>query len=650
MKKLFRPEVLPDCFRVRQVLVILYLSLTLSPIARDLKYPVSAIPPELLKNADMVVRLNETMLEINSITKAVEKVHLVFTVFRESAREKAALMVFYDKDSRVINLEGRIYDAQGRQTDSFRSSDIIDQSAVPSGTLYSDDRVKYILPVLSHYPYTVEYEFERSSRQLMHYPRWNPVDDYHVSVEFARLCITAHKGIAPRVLTKNFPEPCQWPAKNSDSTLTWELHDFPALISEPLSAGSGWFTPSVLVEPALICIPGQTPELATWGSYGKWIEWLNSGRGTLPEQLTRKISQLTSGLSDPLSKMKAVYLYFQENTRYVSVQIGIGGYQPEDASFVAQNGYGDCKALANYLKALLESAGIRSYYTLVRSGVHAVPLIRDFPSLQFNHAILCVPMEKDTIWLECTSQVAPFGFLGSFTDDREVLIVTPGGGVIAHTPVYPKAVNMLKRNMMINLDSASNARICVKTVVTGLQYELIENNLNQSPEEQRKNMREKIGIPTINITQLKYLNNTDTLPEATEILDMTIPAYATMTGDRMFIPLNTINREHSLPPLEVSRNLPFSTGFGATDIDSVFVHLPQGFMTEKLPEPVSVNAEFGQYSAKVIGNNADIIYVRRYVQEGGDFPPEAFTKYVAFIKQLAKADRCKVVLKKSGDR
>jgi len=39
--------------------------------------------------------------------------------------------------------------------------------------------------------------------------------------------------------------------------------------------------------------------------------------------------------------------------------------------------------------------------------------------------ILYVPIANQDIWLECTSQKRPFAEIGSFTDDRDALIITP---------------------------------------------------------------------------------------------------------------------------------------------------------------------------------------------------------------------------------
>ncbi len=54
----------------------------------------------------------------------------------------------------------------------------------------------------------------------------------------------------------------------------------------------------------------------------------------------------------------------QDKTRYISVQIGIGGWKPMLADDVNKLGYGDCKGLTNYTKALLEAVDVPSYYTL----------------------------------------------------------------------------------------------------------------------------------------------------------------------------------------------------------------------------------------------------------------------------------------------
>jgi len=616
----------------------------LSLFALDPKYPVSAIPTGLLKNADLVVRLDETTLEILNLSSTVERIHLVYTVLRESASEKAFLTIFYDQDSKITGIEGKIYDAEGRQTDRIRTSDIIDQSAVPSGTLYSDDRLKHIRPLSSTYPYTVEYVFERTSRKLMQYPIWYGVNEYNTSVENASLLIRAKNGFYPRTLTENFPRTGQWPVKKNDSSLFWEIRHFPALLAEPLAPDFRQMIPSVSIAPAQVLIPGQESQAVSWKTYGQWVNRLNQERGELPGEVKVKIHQLTSMSPDPLTKMKAVYQYFQENTRYISVQIGIGGYQPAKAEFVARHGYGDCKALVNYLKALLESAGIHSYYALVRAGKKAQPIRTAFPSLQFNHAILCVPVEKDTIWLECTSQTIPFGFLGSFTDNRDVLLVTPDGGVIAHTPSYPIEMNNLARKAVIDINAKGNAHISVCTRVSGLPYELLAYKLKLPEEEQKKAVREEIEIPTVNITRISYSENPATRPEATENLELDIPAYTTLTGHRIFIPLNPFNRLTPLSGIEEPRKFPFVPEMAFNSTDSILFRLPAGFTPVNLPDSLHITTIFGNYLAKSSLINGELLYVRQFSSKAGEFLPEQYAAYHAFNRQISKADKNKAVI------
>ena len=106
------------------------------------------------------------------------------------------------------------------------------------------------------------------------------------------------------------------------------------------------------------------------------------------------------------------------------------------ASDVDRVGYGDCKALTNYTKALLNVVGVPSYNTLLYRNPTKTNIESDFVAMQGDHMILCIPQNGTNIFLECTSQDSPFGYQGTFTDDRDVLVVKPEGGEIVRTKIY----------------------------------------------------------------------------------------------------------------------------------------------------------------------------------------------------------------------
>ncbi len=163
----------------------------------------------------------------------------------------------------------------------------------------------------------------------------------------------------------------------------------------------------------------------------------------MTEASKQKFIALTKDASSDKDKAKILYNYLQKNTRYISIQIGIGGLEPFPASEVDRLGYGDCKALANYMRSMLSAVNIPSYYCIVKAGRRKESFHKTFANAQDgNHVILCIPFKNDTTWLECTSQNLPFGFLSDFTDDRDVVACTENGGVIMHTPKYINSTNL----------------------------------------------------------------------------------------------------------------------------------------------------------------------------------------------------------------
>src|SRR5690606_28616627 len=150
------------------------------------------------------------------------------------------------------------------------------------------------------------------------------------------------------------------------------------------------FVPTVLAGPVDFDYGGYPGRMDTWENFGKWQWSVNAGRDKLPDATIAKVKSMTEGKSE-YEKIKILYEFLQNKTRYVSIQVGIGGLQPFEARVVDQMGYGDCKALSNYMVALLKEVGITGYYTTIMARQDAGEVFTDFSNDQSNHIIVAVP-------------------------------------------------------------------------------------------------------------------------------------------------------------------------------------------------------------------------------------------------------------------
>ena len=172
----------------------------------------------------------------------------------------------------------------------------------------------------------------------------------------------------------------------------------------------------------------------SWADFGEWIHKLNEGTDDLPQSEKDKLKTMVAGLKDKREVIKKVYHYLQDHTTYVLVMVEEGGLQSYPASYVCENKYGDCKALTTYMKSMLKSLDIESNYTVIYAGDDVRRVNENIPSSQFNHVILTVPIESDTIWIENTSNSLPFNYIGTFTQNRKGLAVDAKGSKILASP------------------------------------------------------------------------------------------------------------------------------------------------------------------------------------------------------------------------
>jgi len=316
-------------------------------------YPVSEIPDSLKENAHCIIRLYSDDLEV-SANNAAETIRKAITVLDKEGELSAGLRLSYDKNSDITINNISIFDANGRKIKTIRQSEIEDYSAYQSYELYSESRVKVYQPESPVFPYTIEYNYERDRKNMISLGRWMPVSDYSISLQEAVL-----KLVHPVRVKVNYKElniKGQTEIKGDIRTVTWKLHNLKAIETEPFSVSIEELVPSVYMMPSLIRYEKYEGSAENWEEYGRWVYDLFRDRDDLAQADSAKVLKVIENIKDVSGKVRALYKYLQDNTRYVSVTLGLGGYQPTDARTVFKTGYGDCKALSNYLHSLLKFA------------------------------------------------------------------------------------------------------------------------------------------------------------------------------------------------------------------------------------------------------------------------------------------------------
>lgn len=610
-------------------------------------YPAAAISEAMKKDAWAVCRDYQHEFELTALGKATEKVHLVVTILNENGDSFGRMTLPYDKSKKVKSITGRFYNELGLPLDKLKDAAIQDVNYTTAGTLYDDFRIKLANFKINSYPYTVEYNYEVEYDGMIGYPDWQPIDVYHVSYEKSSFKVTYPANIELRIRELNIPQgSLSEMYDNGKYVKIWKLDSIPAWKEEPYSPELSTQTSRVVLGPTDFTYDGSLGNMTSWEKFGQWIAGLNYGRDQLPEKRQAEIRALVGEVKDTVMAVNTLYQYMQKRTRYVGIQLGLGGFQPFPAETVDRLGYGDCKALSNYMKALLNCVGIPSYYVLAGASSNRGITMIDFPTVsQNNHAILCVPLKKDTLWLECTSQKSPCGYLGRFVEGRKVLLITPEGGKLTTTPLLKSEQNLQLRNATVEINNDGTMQAQVKTQYSGYQYDNVSPLFEMSKEDQEKELLEDISMPGAVLQSFAYEVKKASIPRAVETMTLASPKYTTKTGTRLFIPMNMLNQKKSAPDKVDIRKMPVVQEYSFHDKDSIVFQLPQGYQIETVPKGKTLTTEYGEYKSSVSVENGKAVYIRELKIKRGTWPKENYPSLIDFYAGIVSADKAKLVLK-----
>ncbi|TYA58062.1 DUF3858 domain-containing protein [Formosa maritima] len=580
-------------------------------------------------------------MEVLAYNKFVFTNKRIITVFNKEGDYKIGAYQHYDENINILDLEVRVYNSHGKEIKKIKKNDFKDVSAVPGGTLYSDSRVKYLDYTPINYPYTILFETKVVYHSTAFIPSWRPIEGFYISTENAEYKISNSSGIPIKIKTSNFED------FNIEklSDFHFKANHLKSIEPEAFSPDFKTFAPYLKAALTEFDMEGVKGVNNDWVDFGLWMNnSLINGTQELPQHVKNTIKQLTATANTDMEKAKIVYEYMQNKTRYISVQVGIGGWKPMDAQDVDRLAYGDCKALTNYTQALLKEVGVASYYTIIYGDNKLLDIDKDFSATQGNHAILCLPNNEDYVWLECTSKTSPFGYTANFTDDRDALIITPEGGKIVRTKIYSAEENLQEIDANIFLDETGNILADIKIQSKGSQYGDHEGIQNTTLKEQELYYKDDFwdDLNNLEILNMSFNNNKDSIV-FTEDVKVKIPKYSSKAGDRLLFQPNVFNKLTMTPTRYTHRKLPFVIERGFTDIDTYQINISNILKVEAIMEPVSIQNKFGSYTLSITEVNNIITYKRELILNKGSYTKEDYQEFRDFCLSIKKHDNSKIV-------
>jgi len=565
---------------------------------------------------------------------------IVIQVNNRNGEKYSDISIPYSKISKIAEIDGWIIDPNGKKVRTLKKSEIDDQSASSGSELFWDVYIKSFQLTHTVYPYKVYYTYKINRTELISIANWDPIINTHISTKDARLYIKYPKGYA---IKKYIRDAQLVKADTIKNTVELEFaSSYNKMLTQQL-----YSLPFDDIKPIVIVVPSQffygvEGCADTWVTYGDWFLNLNKDLLDLPETEKKVVTDLINNITDTREKIKILYHYMQDHTRYINVSIGVGGHKSYPASYVSENKYGDCKALTTYMMALLNFVGIKGYYTLINASIQPENIIEEIPYPQFNHVILCVPLLKDTIWIENTASSIPFGYLSSFIQNRKALFVDKGSSHIINTPKLGRN-DAIVRKINFICKTSEDVEINALFYFKGYEFEKF-NSINTYYNKRDQDEILRSYLPLVNYEvldwQLRKLDRDSSkiyLESKIKISNYLKP----LGADYYFNTLSILNITFENPN---ERVLPLQIPFPLNSIDSVSYNLSDNLIVKRLPESISIKTEFGGYNLSTMINGNRFQVFKRLMIYPAIYPLERYRDFYSFIKQVKEAEKKVIVL------
>jgi tetratricopeptide (TPR) repeat protein len=379
----------------------------------------------------------------------------------------------------------------------------------------------------------------------------------------------------------------------------------------------------------------QLTTFASWEEIGRWYATLEKDRRIPSPEVRARAEELTKGLNTDLERTEALYDFVAKNFRYVSLSLGLGRYQPHAAADVLHNQYGDCKDKHTLLESMLEAEGLHASSVLINSSRKLDP---DVPSpSQFDHVITLLPMAKEEVWMDTTSEVAPFRLL-AFSLRKKQALVIPAEGTphLEETPEDTPMPDSEISEIEGKINEIGKLEAHVNYVFRGDEELLLRSIFRRVPQANWQRVVENVNAGMGgDVTNLKISDPAATREPFTMSYDVSRVNFLDWSKKKteMALPLSSFNLPEVGDGETDADTEPLKLGPKAEYSYKIKLQLPAKY-TARAPLPFAMKRDYAEYEATYKLQDNVFTAGRKLTLRQAELPPARGPDYEAFRRAV----------------
>jgi hypothetical protein len=437
--------------------------------------------------------------------------------------------------------------------------------------------------------------------------------------------------------------------KEDADVITYTIKNLPARKFENYAPGPSYIYPHVMVLNKKAMVYDNT--YTYFNTLADQYNWYSSLVQQINDDKTitdAKAKELTTGITDDLEKVKTIFNWVHRNIRYIAFEDGIAGFKPAKASEVLNKKYGDCKGMANLLKALLTPLGLDARLCWI--GTNHIAYDYSTPNLAVDNHMICAWQYKGKMYfLDGTETNMAFNEYAERIQGRQVLIENGPTHLLQRIPTTTPEQNVQKEKIIYTIENNESLKGTSEQIYKG---EARSDLLNKIQSIKTDNLNQALINYLSENNQSYQISNLTTTPllgidTALKIkYDVLFKNGVSAFGNEIYAELDFRKDYDDFTIDTAKRKHPLLLPFKSNIDQETHLSIPAGYKVTTLPTDLTLqhpNIDI-QLSFKLSGNK--LLYKKLIKVKQVMLKPSDFVQWNSIMEKLTEKYKEQIVLTK----